>query len=155
MLSKQCNKCKQIKPITEFYRHHKHGYQYWCKECSRESSRKSNKTPKRRITNKYYAELRRFNGKNKEYSQCSEVKKRKATQMRDYRRDPILRLRCEARGLIRRLVNSGNIIKPKNCSKCNNTKDIQAHHPDYSKPLGVVWLCRICHIGITNKARAG
>lgn len=151
MQSKQCSKCKQIKPVIEFFKHHQHGYQYWCKECVREYHRKYRKTPKRRIINKYYSELRKFNGKNKEYSQRPEVKKRKAAQMRAYREDPNLRLRHKARRLIRHLVSSGCMIKPKNCSRCNGTKKIQAHHPDYSKPLMVIWLCHICHIKVGNK----
>lgn len=30
------------------------------------------------------------------------------------------------------------------CVVCGNTKSF-AHHPDYSKPLEVVWLCRVHH----------
>lgn len=31
-------------------------------------------------------------------------------------------------------------IKKENCIICNST-EVQAHHPDYSKPLDVKWLC--------------
>lgn len=31
------------------------------------------------------------------------------------------------------------------CSKCGNPKS-EAHHPDYSKPLEVIWLCRAHHV---------
>jgi hypothetical protein len=31
------------------------------------------------------------------------------------------------------------------CQMCGATKDLQKHHPDYSKPLEVVILCRSCH----------
>ena len=36
-------------------------------------------------------------------------------------------------------VRSGKILK-ENCKVCDCTKS-QAHHPDYSKPLEVIWLC--------------
>lgn len=36
-------------------------------------------------------------------------------------------------------------LKPKPCEHCGVTK-VDAHHPDYSRPLDVVWLCRSCHM---------
>ena len=32
------------------------------------------------------------------------------------------------------------------CADCGATEDLQKHHPDYSKPLEVVTLCRVCHV---------
>lgn len=31
------------------------------------------------------------------------------------------------------------------CSKCGSKERIERHHPDYSKPLEFVLLCRACH----------
>jgi hypothetical protein len=31
------------------------------------------------------------------------------------------------------------------CKVCGKTCNIQAHHPDYSKPLKIIWLCPIHH----------
>jgi tRNA pseudouridine38-40 synthase len=28
---------------------------------------------------------------------------------------------------------------------CGSERDIQAHHPDYDRPLMVVWICGVCH----------
>ncbi len=40
-----------------------------------------------------------------------------------------------------------NIKIPKNklCQVCNKNKAIERHHPDYSKQLEVMFLCRNCH----------
>jgi hypothetical protein len=57
-----------------------------------------------------------------------------------------------ARQLLGRAVKKGQIIKPKNCSKCGLEGRIHGHHPDYTKPLEVIWLCTLCHGAIHSKA---
>jgi rubrerythrin len=52
---------------------------------------------------------------------------------------------AHARFAIHHQIESGKIKKPKQCSACGNTGAIRGHHPDYSKPLEVVWLCHKCH----------
>ena len=37
-----------------------------------------------------------------------------------------------------------NLI-PGVCKICGTDKGIEAHHPDYSQPLKVEWLCFKCH----------
>ena len=68
---------------------------------------------------------------------------RKAEQMRKYTRDPKLRAKHEARWQINRMKTSGK-IQSQPCANCGAMPS-QAHHPDYSKPLLVVWLCGKCH----------
>ena len=38
------------------------------------------------------------------------------------------------------------------CAECGSEKS-QMHHPDYSKPLDVVWLCRRHHSALHIKLR--
>ena len=45
--------------------------------------------------------------------------------------------------MIQKLVNQG-IIKREPCSVCGNERSV-VHHPDYTKPLEVVWLCQKHH----------
>ena len=44
---------------------------------------------------------------------------------------------------------SGVLVRPAKCSACKGIPYrvgvIQAHHPDYEKPLAVMWLCQRCH----------
>jgi hypothetical protein len=46
-------------------------------------------------------------------------------------------------------VSSSRITKPSNCQKCGievtDKRRLQGHHPDYSKPLEVIWVCDSCH----------
>ena len=38
------------------------------------------------------------------------------------------------------------LIKREPCRDCGATEDLEKHHPDYSEPLNIVWLCRKCHM---------
>lgn len=53
--------------------------------------------------------------------------------------------RHAARKILQRAVKKGLIKKPERCEECGKKKYITAHHEDYSKPLEVDWLCRLCH----------
>lgn len=53
--------------------------------------------------------------------------------------------RQKARMLLNTEVRKGNIKKPNYCANCQLEKKVEAHHPDYTKPLQVEWYCRSCH----------
>lgn len=53
--------------------------------------------------------------------------------------------KISARQAARTAVTSGKLVRPKYCTSCLNECTPQGHHPDYSKPLEVMWLCRSCH----------
>jgi len=38
------------------------------------------------------------------------------------------------------------------CEVCGSTHNLQRHHPDYSKPLEVMTLCRDCHWAIHGRS---
>jgi hypothetical protein len=40
------------------------------------------------------------------------------------------------------------------CSKCGSTENLERHHPDYSKPLEFIVLCRKCHRTLHHKPYA-
>ena len=49
-------------------------------------------------------------------------------------------------------ITKGEIANPGKCSKCGSDEKfldgrtaIQGHHPDYNKPLEIMWLCQKCH----------
>ena len=51
-----------------------------------------------------------------------------------------------AHWMLREAIKKGEVAKQTACFKCGVEGRIEAHHPDYSKPLEVVWLCRIHHV---------
>lgn len=43
-------------------------------------------------------------------------------------------------------VRAGILVDPGVCEKCGRSYSrLHKHHPDYHKPLDVVWLCPSCH----------
>lgn len=53
-----------------------------------------------------------------------------------------------ARQSVRYHLKCGHIQKAEFCeiSWCEaETENLEAHHPDYDKPLDVIWCCRNCH----------
>jgi len=54
--------------------------------------------------------------------------------------------RHRAHQQLRRAVKKG-IVKRLPCSVCGSQKSI-GHHPDYSKPIDVVWLCQPHHAAV-------
>lgn len=50
-----------------------------------------------------------------------------------------------ARKALYRAVARGSLDRPSECERCGGVRP-QAHHPDYSEPLSVEWLCAKCHV---------
>lgn len=55
-----------------------------------------------------------------------------------------------ARGAVSVRICSGTMQRPDHCERCGIKCKPDAHHPDYSKPLDVIFLCEACHYKDTN-----
>jgi len=78
----------------------------------------------------------------------------KAAYMREWRKTHPLsgeaRKRDACRSKLNTYIKRGKIQRGP-CEKCGTTKDIEAHHDDYSKALNVRWLCRPHHVEFTKQ----
>ena len=82
----------------------------------------------------------------KKYAQTNKGKELiNAKAKRSYKKDTA---KWEARAKLRAEVKLGRIKKPMKCESCRKVKPLQGHHPDYTKPLLVKWLCHHCHMKI-------
>lgn len=75
-------------------------------------------------------------------------RKRELKKQRGYKQPPYKRVKTEreyARIKLNNAVKLGKVIRPSTCSRCQEKAKVQGHHPDYSKPLEVIWLCSKCH----------
>ena len=134
-MSKLCRLCNTIKPLSEFYKHKDmaDGYLNQCKPCYKSRVRKT------RANNvEYYREYDR------ERSKTPENRLRNALNSRAYElKHPE---RYKATTALNNAIQDKKLFRLP-CEVCGNLK-VEAHHPDYSKPLSVVWLCPEHHKAI-------
>lgn len=64
-------------------------------------------------------------------------------RMKRYLADETNRMKRNARRAVEYRITTGQMLK--GMCRCGNEK-AQAHHPDYSKPLEVIWLCTTHHL---------
>lgn len=53
--------------------------------------------------------------------------------------------RRKARRAVQSALEAGELIRPEHCEACGDPAQVEGHHPDYSQPLEVRWLCGNCH----------
>jgi len=79
-----------------------------------------------------------------------EVKKVKPAEIKEKWKQTNIQKIAEMKRACRRLTKRGLknriIFRPKNCSKCGNKGEMHSHHPDYTKPFEICWLCKLCHM---------
>jgi len=165
--SKKCSKCERTKKLSEFKRILRRGKRVvdsQCAECLSEYKRKHYQANKEYYKNKsrkwakenhervkenrvrYYLEnAERLRSQKREYSRRPEVVARQTERFREYRKDEDFLMREKARGILNKRIQSGKIINPNKCSECGEEGYSEAHHEDYSRPLDVIWLCKLCH----------
>lgn len=52
----------------------------------------------------------------------------------------------------KKFMNIRKKIKKQPCQDCGRKTNVQAHHPDYSKPFDVLWVCPIHHKNYHKKS---
>ena len=130
---KRCFKCGVEKPVDSFYRHPMMGDGHLgkCKECTKQD-----------VSANYHARRQHYAEYERERYQRPE-RRRKTVE---YHRKGVLRNpeKATARNAISNAIREGRLQR-KPCEVCGAAKS-EGHHPDYSKPLEVMWLCRTHHL---------
>jgi hypothetical protein len=125
-----CCDCHVLKNAAEFYLGGNGKPACVCKECHKARMKR------RRMTNPAVqaADRKRYHEpKRKEMSAVS-AKRWRENHPEAYK----------AQTAVNNAVRDGRLAK-NICALCASSKNIHAHHKDYSKPLDVVWLCAQCH----------
>lgn len=146
--SKTCSQCGDVKPTSEFYsdKRARDGLRSHCKAChikavhaykEADPVRRKDQDDKWRKRNpdRVRAARDRYRHTHPWY---------KAEHNREWRRKHPER--TKAHDAVNKAKQRGKIAVASMCQCCEaEDVSLEGHHPDYSKPLNVVWLCRKCH----------
>lgn len=126
---KFCRTCEKIKAIGEFYKGALHCRACWSLGSTYVLRPKEWASPypkgKCRSCGKKLGEFRdRYNTLT--CRECSLIKMRARTKTKV-------------------AIKQGLLVPPIDCNLCQERPYNEVHHPDYSKPLVVLWLCTRCH----------
>lgn len=139
IISKQCCKCKQVFPLTYFWkaRYRKDGLQSTCKTCQRDYAKKYAQTENGEVI---------LRNRNIRYRQTPKGKNSNNARSQRYKhRNP---LKTKARSAVAHAVRAGKLPHPTilNCT-CGHFAQEYHHHKGYAPEhhLDVVPICVSCH----------
>lgn len=117
---KQCFKCEQVKPLSEFYKHPQmaDGHVNKCKECNKVDVQKNYATRRPQYS---------------EYDRTREQTPERREKKLEYQRRARARHpeKNSARAKVRRAILSGHLSKPTFCGCCGRIGDVEAHHTEH------------------------
>lgn len=145
---KECKICKTIKSLSEFGKSKtgKYGHDAQCKKCR---YIKTGRDYFLRNKEKCYENAKKWHANNREHINAKTRERYAEDNSVIIERDRRHAEKKKAQHLVQTHVRRGKITKPTICSICNcESKRIEGHHADYSKPLEVIWVCNQCHHNI-------
>lgn len=127
-----CNKCRLVLPREEFPKDKRcpTGLSYRCKDCKAANMRKN-----------YNSERA-----------CASIKRHMTPAKRRAVYEQRLKTQPEkvaARVIFGNAIKTGKLRRG-NCRLCGDA-NTEGHHPDYSKPLEVEWLCKVHHSALSRR----
>lgn len=149
MKTKACFKCLEQKSIEQFYAHVRmpDGYLNKCKDCAKADALA---LYKQHMQDPAWVARERVRTRNRNAKLRAAGKKSKQTYENARAwidRHPMKR---RAHGMARNALLRGRIVRADACQDCGQRAPLDMHHPDYSRPLDVVWVCKPCH-GIRHR----
>lgn len=124
---KDCTKCKKFNPIENFYVRNQKPISE-CKACVKKRVSDWVKTPRGSLL------------RNRQVKRG--IKAHGWRRLKKWRKNH--GDKYKAHYTVYNALKSG-LLKKEPCGRCRTTKNVHAHHEDYSRPLNIVWLCQAHH----------
>lgn len=155
---KRCGGCRATKNRSAFSidRKRRDGLQGKCRACAAAYRRKNADSIRLRRAVWVSKNVEKITGSNAAYriahrAETVEVngrylkdnKEAVAANKARYKRENSEKIR--AHSAVSRAIRKGVLSRPTSCSKCDAIGAVDGHHPDYDRPLHVIWLCSSCH----------
>ena len=151
MTTKKCFKCLIKKPLVDFYKHTamKDGHLNKCKSCAKDDvvKHRQNNLEKIRSYDRMRASMPHRITARLVYSKTSAFAKSHIAASKNWAMKNSLRRK--ASHMVSNAIRDKVLIKTP-CHICGILK-VEGHHPDYNRPLDVVWLCSKHHHEIHKK----
>jgi len=130
---KKCFKCGEVKPLDDFYKHSQmaDGHVNKCIVCN-----------KKDVHEHRVLQIDKIREYDRERGSTKKRIERNSARMKIYKKEHPEKVKARAKA--NDAVRCGKMVK-KPCAVCGTTKRIEKHHPDYAKPLEVVFLCSVHH----------
>ena len=153
-MEKTCFKCNETKPLTEFYAHPAmaDGHLGKCKACTRKDANEHRQANLEKV---------REYDRNRPNAPARMVQRKKAAKLKPEAGNRAKRAWVErnpqkraAQVAVANAMRNGELSRQTRCSRCTTVGPTEAHHPDYSQPLHVLWLCDRCHKEVHKEERA-
>jgi len=138
---KVCSKCNRRLPYAMFRvdELHSDGYRSECRDCQSAQQ------------HQYWLD----NGercRERMRARASAPANKQARKDHATRHRMINRQKNRARSLANTALENG-VLRKEPCYFCGSTDRIEMHHPDYSLPFGIYWLCKTCHSKLEGMLR--
>ena len=157
METKVCKRCQIAKPLNEFRERYPGAHSALCRPCLSLQTREYFLAHKEEIlaNPKFKAYQKEYGAKRANTPEYREKARERYHKNREkilayakvyrqtHKAKPRPPHKAKCKDLFRYAVKTGRIQKQP-CSVCGALK-AEGHHSDYSKPLEVIWLCRLHH----------
>lgn len=130
---RKCIKCRKTKETTDYYKMSSGRLRKKCKSCYTNQVLNWQKKLPPNTLRGYIKKYSQTPKGKRAINQASRIASKKFPE------------KWKARSELRYAVKIGLIKKLNFCQLCEKIKPLQGHHPDYAKPLEVLWLCSGCH----------
>ena len=147
MDAKTCFRCSEEKPLGAFYAHPKmaDGLLGKCKECTKKDTKnhRDQNLQHCQAYERWRKDLPHRIEARKKYASSSTGRKANRISKDEWAtRNPE---KVAASRAVSEAVRSGRLIRSHKCAVCGSTKNVEAHHENYSEPLKIIELCKIHH----------